>query len=145
MFRLLLLINLNLPLTERVKPENMLCIGIVPGPELAIDLDSFLKPLIDELATLGEGVSCWHAERQSTFTLRAHLVLVTGDQSAMTKICGYRDPVSYNPCRMCSIRGIPDVGVNCCTLRAPDDTPDDVRKPDPGHLPVYTDDSFRTV
>ena len=40
----------NLPRRERYKPENVLLIGIIPGPkEPALSIDSFLQPLINEL------------------------------------------------------------------------------------------------
>jgi hypothetical protein len=48
----LLLINLNLPPEIRVKKENMLLCGFIPGPRNPKDLNSFLRPLIDEFKVL---------------------------------------------------------------------------------------------
>lgn len=53
----LFLLNLNLPRRERVKKENIIPVGFIPGPKSPGDLDSFLRPLIDELLILHNGVS----------------------------------------------------------------------------------------
>ena len=45
----------NLPREERLKWENVLIIGIIPGPEEpSLTLNSFLKPFTDEL------LECWN-------------------------------------------------------------------------------------
>ena len=41
---------MNLPREIRFKPENIILIGLIPGPtEPKLTIDSFLKPLVDEL------------------------------------------------------------------------------------------------
>jgi hypothetical protein len=47
-----LYINANLPPNERVKKENLLIVGIIPGPNSPKKMDTFLRPLVDELKLL---------------------------------------------------------------------------------------------
>ena len=44
---------MNLPCNLRNKPENVLLVGILPGPSEPIDINGFLKPLLDEPNMLG--------------------------------------------------------------------------------------------
>ena len=48
---------MNLPREERFKPENVIIVGIIPGPkEPKGNINSFLKPLVDELIDFWDGV-----------------------------------------------------------------------------------------
>jgi hypothetical protein len=47
-----LYINANLPPNKRVKKENLLIAGIIPGPHSPKKMDTFLRPLVDELKKL---------------------------------------------------------------------------------------------
>ena len=40
---------MNLPHNLRNKPENILLVGILPGPSEPTNINGFLKPLVDEL------------------------------------------------------------------------------------------------
>ena len=53
---LVVLYNLNLPPDERYKVKNILMSFILPGPNTAKDLNSFLRPLVNELLELEKGV-----------------------------------------------------------------------------------------
>lgn len=119
----LILLNLNLPLTDRYRLSNMLCLGVIPGPKGPLEIDTFLRPMMDELELLQQGVECWDAHQQSYFSLRAHLVMVTADQPAASKLMGHTGHMSYTPCRFCSIRGIYNAGAIRCPLARP--RPDD--------------------
>ncbi|MBW0536334.1 hypothetical protein O181_076049 [Austropuccinia psidii MF-1] len=50
----IMLISLNLPPSERLKPENFYVAGIIPGPRdpIALQLNYLLMPLIKELKEL---------------------------------------------------------------------------------------------
>ena len=89
----LLLINLNLVPAERFKKHNILLCGVIPGPKNPKDIQSFLRPLVDELKELAAGIdNVYDAFTKTHFTLRAHLVLVTADLPATAKtmgICGH--------------------------------------------------------
>lgn len=45
-------INANLPPDERVKKKNLLISTVIPGPNQPKDLNSFLRPIVDELKIL---------------------------------------------------------------------------------------------
>ena len=50
------LVIANLPCSERYKLENIIIVGIIPGPnEPKKHMNSFLKPMVDELLDLWEG------------------------------------------------------------------------------------------
>jgi len=48
---------LNVDPWERVKKHNLMLCGIIPGPKNPRDIHSFLRPLIDELKELANGIS----------------------------------------------------------------------------------------
>ena len=51
------MVVMNLPRDERFKPENLLVVGIIPGPkEPKHHINSFLQPLVDDLIDLWDGV-----------------------------------------------------------------------------------------
>lgn len=60
-----------------------------------MDFDSFLRPLYDELKVLaGQGVECRRylpesAKLSEMFTLRAHVITVTGDMPAVAKVSSF--------------------------------------------------------
>lgn len=69
---------------------------MLPGTKRArqgkVNFDSFLRPLLDELKLLaGKGVECRRYLPESltlsdVFTLRAHVITVTGDMPAVAKV-----------------------------------------------------------
>jgi hypothetical protein len=54
-----ILINLNLPPKERYKKVNILASTIIPGPKKPKELDSFLRPLVEELKRLDDGAKAY--------------------------------------------------------------------------------------
>ena len=55
---------LNLPRHERFLQENVILIGVIPGPkEPSLHINAFLKPLVSELMDLWRGIpmrnDCW--------------------------------------------------------------------------------------
>jgi Transposase family tnp2 len=102
----IVLINLNLHPEDRVKKENMLLYGIIPGPRQPQDFNSFLHPLVDELLELEGGVECYDGLTKERFSLRAHLLFVSGDMPALKKVSGLGASNGVHPCRFCEIGGI---------------------------------------
>jgi hypothetical protein len=76
-------INLNLPPQERYKVNNILAGMLIPGPKKPKVLDTFLRPLVDELLQLGNGVSAVDGRNCVEFRLRAWVTMVTGDGPAL--------------------------------------------------------------
>ena len=87
---------LNLPREIRFKFENVIIIGIIPGPnEPKENVNSFLKPLIDDLLTFwdpGEMLD----EDGSKALYKFALCCISSDLPATRKCCGF---MSYNATR----------------------------------------------
>lgn len=120
----ILLLNLNLPPTERCiclpirflkcryNADNFLPLGICPGSEQPKDMDSFLYPLIEEFKELHSGVAAYDGHAKERFTLKAHLVLITGDTPGISKLLHLSGHVAKHPCRACDLTSIPYVSQN---------------------------------
>ena len=85
------LVLMNLPREERFKPENVILVGIIPGPkEPKGDINSFLKPLVDELIDFWDGViiedSCLPG---GMLKLRVALLALCCDVPATRKCGGF--------------------------------------------------------
>jgi hypothetical protein len=102
----LLLYNYNLPPEVRFHLENILCVGVVPGPKKPHDFDSFIWPLVQELVQLQAGVSAFDAVKKERFTLRAHLLVVFGDMPAVAMVMHMTGTNGVCPCRFCKILGV---------------------------------------
>ena len=53
----IILLNLNLPSFQRIEAENMILVGVIPGHKSPWDIDSFLRPLMDEMKLLLKGIN----------------------------------------------------------------------------------------
>ena len=98
---------LNLDPKVRFNKSNTLLSIVIPSGYSNHSLDTFLQPLVEEcveLSTVGiEGEDA--SDNNSKFTLKAHLILVTGDGRAVAKAMGMKEPGNtYYPCRACDIR-----------------------------------------
>jgi Transposase family tnp2 len=82
-------------------------LGLCPGPSQPKDLDSFLIPFLEELKLLEIGVPAYDGHTQTTFTLKAHVVLITGDTPAVSKLFHLSGHNAKHPCRACKIKGSP--------------------------------------
>ena len=80
---------LNLPRHERFLQENVLLVGIVPGPkEPLLHINSYLRPLVDEVKLLWKGV-CLKNSRSVTILVRGALLCVGCDIPAARKVGGF--------------------------------------------------------
>ena len=141
----LVLVNLNLPPSIRVKKCNLILCGIIPGPRSPKDIHSFLRPMIDELKQLELGIeNVYDASTNSTFTLRAHLCMVTGDLPAIAKLMGISGHNSYQYCRFCECHGI-HYGHVYCPLKSPYGWPDTPFTYNPADLPLRSDEEYRNA
>ena len=103
----LYLVILNLPREERFKPENIILVGVIPGPkEPEITINSFLAPLIRELLALWDGIqlSCTIPGQPSCITIRACLLCVSCDLPAVRKLCGFAGHSACMGCSKCNKR-----------------------------------------
>lgn len=82
----------NLPRNIRFRRENMLILGILPGPnEVSLHkISHYLAPIVNELESLWNGITLRHTyEHEEGRNIRAALILVSCDIPAARKICGY--------------------------------------------------------
>ena len=86
------LVLLNLPREMRFKKENILLVGLIPGPhEPELNVNTYLTPFVNELLQFWKGV---HLYEDNDLTLyRFVLLCISSDLPATRKCCGF---LSYN-------------------------------------------------
>lgn len=84
----LLLLNLSLPIDQRVKRDNIILLGHIPGPKQPLDLDSFLRPMIEEFRLLNDGILMYQGCTQTEHLIRAYITLIGADMPAREKLLG---------------------------------------------------------
>ena len=91
---------LNLPRHECFLPHNVMVVGIIPGPhEPSLTINSFLRPLVDELKLLWNGVIIESNGRQQF--VRAALLCVACDIPAGRKVSGFVGHRAIHACTKC--------------------------------------------
>jgi len=96
---------LNLPRKERYKLDNIILVGVIPGPkEPKLTLNPLLAPLVKELESLYYG---WQLDvynssiGRATVCIRACLASVICDLPAMRKLCGFLGHTARLGCSKC--------------------------------------------
>ena len=147
----IIIFNYNLPPEIRFLVDNILSLGVIPGPKKPQDCDSFLWPFIQELLRLAQGVHAFDVLTNSLFLLRAFLILVFGDIPAVSMLMRMKGHNGFSPCRMCEIKGLRVPGVRATTHYVPlnqsphPDVQQDqnhTQKYDPRNLPLRTHTAF---
>ncbi|KAG2190754.1 hypothetical protein INT47_007247 [Mucor saturninus] len=94
----------NLPRAERFKPENIILVGLMPGPKepKSDEINSYLEPLVNDLNQLYVGVSIPTFECPSSVVVRAALMMVACDIPAARKTSGFTAHNSTRACYKCS-------------------------------------------
>lgn len=106
----LIIFNYNLPPQICFHSENILALGVIPGPNKPGDIDSFLVPLANELFQLASSVEAFDVLSGSTFRLRAFLLLVFGNFPAVVMLMKMKGVNAISPCQSCRIKAIPIPG-----------------------------------
>lgn len=96
----------NLPSSVRNRPENIVLVGIIPGPgEPHLTLNSYLAPLMDELLsawTNGMEITVSNAKgRKTSVTVRLALTCIACDIPASRKVCGFLSHRATLACNKC--------------------------------------------
>ena len=145
----LLLMNLNLPPHLRTHLENVICIGVIPGPHQPKDIASFICPLDNELAELADGIKTYDAFDHCDFYLHAYCIFKDGDIVAIEKLMNIKGHNGYSPCRSCEIKGVRMISAGGTNYYTPLTTPHQPRQTrislDPLCLPLRTHDGFIQV
>lgn len=91
---------MNLPRSKRYKQENVILVGLIPGPhEPKHDINSYIKPLVDELLSFWKGIDLGIHSISGKKSVRCALLCVACDLPAGRKICGFP---SFTACYGCS-------------------------------------------
>jgi len=93
----------NLPCTLWYKRENVIIVGIIPGPtEPKLTMNSFLRPLVDDLDKFWMGVVilCDNHPLKTLF-IRAALICCACDIPATRKLCGFVGHAATLGCSKC--------------------------------------------
>ena len=91
---------MNLPREIRFKPESIILVGLIPGPtEPKVTVDTFLRPLLDELLDFWKGITIPIGEERVLEKVRCALLCVSCNLPAGRKICGF---FSYSATLGCS-------------------------------------------
>lgn len=102
---------LNLPRESRFKQENTILVGLIPGPhEPSHDINSFLKPLVDDLLRFWNGVEVRISSINCTRKIHCALMIVSCDLPAGRKICGFLGHSARLGCSRCFKEFIGGVG-----------------------------------
>ena len=89
----------NLPRGERYPNENIILLGIIPGPsEPKHNINSYLGPFVNELKEMWKGVVMHTASGMEVF-VRAALICTSCDIPAIRKVSGF---VGHNALHACS-------------------------------------------
>ena len=78
------LVILNLPRSMHFKKENIILVGLIPGPhEPSLHINTYLDPLVEELNFLWkDGIPILSPDAHDPITLRAALLCVACDTPA---------------------------------------------------------------
>ncbi|QRV91910.1 Transposase family Tnp2 protein [Ceratobasidium sp. AG-Ba] len=118
----LIFINYNLHPKYCVRLENVICVGVIPGPKQCKDLNSFLIPVLEELLQLEQGVDSIKTTPARTpeyedhpeegegelaeFKLRTFLIMIFGDIPAVSKMLAMKGHNAMVPCCTCYTQGV---------------------------------------
>ena len=90
----------NLPCSERYKWENMILIGLIPGPkEPKYTINSYLFPLVKELQEFWSGVQILTCKGLKV--VRIALTCIACDILATRKVCGFLSHCANKGCSKC--------------------------------------------
>jgi len=145
----LIIFNYNLPPEIRFHINNILALGVIPGPKKPLDANSFLWLVVQEFFRLGVGVQAFDILSSKLFSLRAYLIIAFSNIPAMSMIMRMKGHNGFSPCHMCEIVGlcIPDSHATTHYVllnRAghPQVRAGDVETYDPEHLPLRVHSGF---
>ena len=96
------LVILNLPREERFKWENVILVGVIPDMEkMPKSINSFLKPLVDELQVLWKGIRLHSSLSSIPLLFHGAILLAASDIPAARKLCGFKGHSAERACSKC--------------------------------------------
>ena len=92
---------MNLPRVIRFKRENIIIVGLIPGPsEPSKNINTYFNPLVSELCALWEGVS-FDTHDSGTQMVHCALLCIGCDLPAGRKVCGFLSYTANLGCSRC--------------------------------------------
>ena len=92
---------MNLPRHIRFKRENIIILGLIPGPrEPKLSINTYLQPHVSDLLSLWRGVTI-EDEDGDRHEIRAALICVACDLPAGRKVCGFLSFSANYGCSRC--------------------------------------------
>ena len=93
---------MNLPRSKRYKQENVILVSLIPGPhEPKHDINSYIKPLVDELLRFWNGINLSIHSISGKKSVRCALLCVACDLPAGRKLCGFPSFTARYGCSRC--------------------------------------------
>ena len=92
---------MNLPRNIRFKRENIILLGLIPGPkEPSLTINTYLTPHISDLLRLWDGVN-FNTHNQGWQNIRGALLCIACDLPAARKVCGFLGHAANLGCSRC--------------------------------------------
>ena len=109
----------NIPRAERYKEENILLVGVIPGPkEPSVSINSYLSPLVEELNySYHTGITV-SSPYNTSITIRLALSCIACDVPATRKVCGFLGHNAKLGCNKCYKQFSVSVSGPCLTSPA---------------------------
>ena len=81
----------NLPRAERFKPENILTLAVIPGPNepKLHEINNYFYPIVNKLNKLWNGYNITTHENNNGRFVQGAIIGCTSDVSVTRKLCGF--------------------------------------------------------
>ncbi len=89
----------------RYTDEYLLQLAILPGPNKPSDMDSFLRPIVDELNDLSSNGLIVRRNHQEVCRAKVYLMMASGDIPAVADMAHVAPHTSRHGCRICEVSG----------------------------------------
>eukprot|EP00794_Sanderia_malayensis_P000913 gene913-218_t len=96
---------LNIPRDKRNLKRWVNLVGIIPGPrEPSVDINTYLRPIVDDLLLLYNGVDIYVKETKETINVKAILLCISCNIPAMRKVTQFLSHKANKGCSMCNFQ-----------------------------------------
>ena len=86
----------------------MITLAIIPGPSKPDNIMSFLRPIVDEIRSLGNNGFRVLKYNNIIYKDKVHLMGVMGDIPGVADLMNHAGHMAYHGCRICDVRGVSD-------------------------------------
>ncbi|EIE92392.1 hypothetical protein RO3G_17263 [Rhizopus delemar RA 99-880] len=88
--------------------HHMITLAIIPGPSKPDNIMSFLRPIVDEIRSLGNNGFRVLKDNNVIYKGKVHLMGVMGDIPGVADLMNHAGHMAYHGCRICDVRGVSD-------------------------------------